>query len=136
MKAPHPVLGQLRELRKTRGESLRAAAKRIGVPDVVLGSYERGDRSPTVERLDVVLRAGYGMRLAVVPAGQRDEPTPDRIADDLVAAADHVRRIGHTLGVLSDLADTLAGVLPADMAAELRAALRSAQATDRGDRDE
>ncbi len=57
---PHPICLLIRRLREARGESLAAFEARTGISAVVVGAYERGDRTPPVSKLDGVLRAlGY-----------------------------------------------------------------------------
>lgn len=62
----HPVVGLLRELRRTAGLSLMDIERQHGIPAVVVGSYERGDRRPTVEALQRLLDI-YGHQLVAVP---------------------------------------------------------------------
>lgn len=72
----HVALGQrLRELRKSRGLSLmRVEEKSAGSwPAVVVGSYERGDRHPTVGRLNALCE-WYGASITdVLPQSQPSE---------------------------------------------------------------
>jgi transcriptional regulator with XRE-family HTH domain len=81
-----PIRLRLRELRNARGLSLTGASARSGIPAVVIGSYERGDRTPTAGRLQKLL-AIYGYALAVVAAGESVHPT---YADELRALADRI----------------------------------------------
>lgn len=68
----HPLLAQLRAARMAAGfASIGHAANRLGVDQSVLGSYERGDRNPSAQRLDEVYPA-FGRRLAVIPADLDD----------------------------------------------------------------
>lgn len=69
----------LREARKRRGWSLQTAYVESGerYPAVVIGSYERGDRAVTVDRL-VALAELYG-----VPPGSL---LPDRSTDRTLTA--------------------------------------------------
>lgn len=46
-----PIAAQLRAARQRRGWSLEAFAQRSGIPAVVAGSWERGDRQPGIVRL-------------------------------------------------------------------------------------
>lgn len=74
---PHWILRRLRQLRVEAGLSLTGAEVGTGIPAIVIGSYERGDRAPSVHRVDELLHH-YGYRLAVVPAtsnGTRVEAT-------------------------------------------------------------
>lgn len=65
---PHPLCGLLRELRQARRLSLTAFHNRTGIPAVVLGAYERGDRLPPLPKLDAIL-SFYGYELRAVPVG-------------------------------------------------------------------
>lgn len=63
---PDPIAVLLRRLRKERGESLVNAEERTGIPAVVAGSWERGDRRPTLPSVRAWL-AHYGYQLIAVP---------------------------------------------------------------------
>lgn len=63
-----PLRRQLIDLRRNTAMSLQTAGARLGVAAVVLGSYERGDRVPTVPILERIL-AGYGFDLLAAPKG-------------------------------------------------------------------
>lgn len=64
----------LRDARRRRGLSVRAAAEAAGVPRTTWARWEAGDGAPTATRLDEVLRAlGYDLRLtdrALEPRGE------------------------------------------------------------------
>lgn len=62
-----PIAGQLRAERKRLGLSLPAASARVGLEAVVIGSYERGDRIPPLDRLRTWTE-GLGHHLLAVPA--------------------------------------------------------------------
>ncbi len=66
-RTPHPICVQLAAVRAEVGLSLdRVECVSDGVwKAVTVGSYERGDRQPTVARADALLRF-YGYRLAIV----------------------------------------------------------------------
>lgn len=70
------ALGQrLRELRKSRGLSLMKVEEQSGGlwPAVVVGSYERGDRNPSVARLNALCE-WYGASIAeVLPESRPSE---------------------------------------------------------------
>lgn len=68
MPNPHPICAQLREFRNKAGLSLERVEQKTGGAwkAVVVGSYERGNRQPTVARADELLRF-YGERLVAVP---------------------------------------------------------------------
>lgn len=63
----HPLGRKLRELRERARMSLSSQERVTKIPAVVVGSYERGDRSMSVERADYLLNA-YGRKLIDVPA--------------------------------------------------------------------
>src|SRR5688572_26765412 len=86
-KAIHPLYGLLRKLRVQAGESRSQFAARTGFNDAVVGSYERGGRSCTVEKYDAII-GHYGQRLATVPAAITDERLAAALA--LLAAAEAV----------------------------------------------
>ncbi len=71
----HPICEKFRTLRRDLGLSLSQVEEKTGGAwkAVVVGSYERGDRQPSIARADALLRL-YGQRLAIVPAD-----TPDRL---------------------------------------------------------
>lgn len=97
----HPVIAQLRPLRHAAGLSLQQMQDKHGIIAVVLGSYERGDRQPTVDRIQTVLDV-YGYDLAIVPkAGVTDDPalpprtrTTAELVAELRAIADQLARAG------------------------------------------
>lgn len=69
-RSEHPICAVLRELRETRGWTLADVERHTGGrwKAVVVGSYERGDRRPTVEAADELL-ALYGRQTGVMPLG-------------------------------------------------------------------
>jgi len=68
---PHPICAQIRQLRKAAGLTLADVERRHGVKAIVLASWERGDRHPSIEAVDTVL--GYfGLHLAVMPINAVD----------------------------------------------------------------
>lgn len=62
----HPVCKQLRDLRKAARLSLPAFEDRFGIPGMVLGAYERGDRNPPLLKLEQILNC-YGYTLVAIP---------------------------------------------------------------------
>lgn len=60
-----PIARQMRVARERRGWSLEKAGEELGMPAVVIGSYERGDRHPPLENLRRWVEA-MGYRLQVV----------------------------------------------------------------------
>ncbi len=85
----HPVCVRMRQLRRLRGWTLIEAEEQLGIPRIALGSYERGDRMPPLERIDAIL-AGYGYSLAIVPAGEDYVRLPEDIAKELRLIADAI----------------------------------------------
>jgi hypothetical protein len=57
----------------------------------VLGSYERGDRMPSVARADAVLH-GYGYRIVAVPVDFDATRLPSDMAAELRAIADQIEK--------------------------------------------
>lgn len=66
----------LRDVRRRRGLSIRAAAERCDIPRATWGDWEAGRSAPTAPRLDEVLGLlGFDLRLvprAAEPAGEAD----------------------------------------------------------------
>lgn len=87
--APHPVCKQLRELRQALGMSLPDASRHLGIPAVVIGSYERGDRNPPLRRLEETLN-GYGYTLAAVPKDYDAVRLPGSIVRELRTIANQL----------------------------------------------
>ncbi len=92
MKEIHPVCLQAKELRRASQLSLYEAEKKLGVNAIVLGSYERGDRQPTLLRMEKVLN-GYGYTLVAVPKDFTAVRLPGDMAEELHAIADQVSRM-------------------------------------------
>lgn len=84
--AADPLRPRLRELRTLHRLSLEGAARKSGMPAVVIGSYERGNRRPTPDALRKLL-AIYGYELAFVPVGTVVQPG---VAEALRTLADQV----------------------------------------------
>lgn len=71
---PDPIAVQMLAARRRRGWSLRRMADATGMSDVVVGSYERGDRQPSLLRLrEWLAHLGYEL-LAAGPASAADGP--------------------------------------------------------------
>lgn len=83
---PHPICHQMRELRRAAGLSLTEAEQLIGIPAIVLGSYERGDRHPPLAKVETIL-SGYGYTLAAVPNDFDAVRLPADMAAELRAIA-------------------------------------------------
>lgn len=71
----HPLRDFLRARRRDTGLSLEKFAARHGLTAVTYGSYERGDRNPSVTTLAVLLDR-LGFDLVAVPKGAVVERTP------------------------------------------------------------
>ena len=65
---PHPLCLLIRELRNAAGWSLSQFQARSGIPAVVVGAYERGDRIPPLSKLEAIF-AAFGYKLAAAPVG-------------------------------------------------------------------
>lgn len=78
-KARDPIADKLRELRTATGLSLEGIEDKSGgqFKDVVVGSWERGDRQPTIGKLRALLN-WYGYDLAVV---RKDAPSGEVLAE-------------------------------------------------------
>jgi len=88
---PHPICKMLRALRHASGMSLAAIEATYGIPAVVLGAYERGDREPPLRKLDRVL-AVYGHHLAAVPTSDAAVRLPEDAATALRQIAAQLER--------------------------------------------
>ncbi len=86
---PHPLCVMVRNLRKAAGLSLAQFEARTGIPAVVVGAYERGDRVPPLSKLDAVLRS-FGYRLAAIPIDAEAVRLPEDIVAELRAIADQL----------------------------------------------
>jgi transcriptional regulator with XRE-family HTH domain len=85
----HPICKQMRDLRRAAGLSLTEAQRLVGVPDIVLGSYERGDRQPPLTKVEAILNA-YGYTLAAVPKDFDAVRLPTDMATELRRIADQI----------------------------------------------
>lgn len=85
----HPVLHMLRRLRKASGLSLTQAGIRLGLPSIVLGSYERGDRNPPLGKVEAILSA-YGYTLRAVPIKEDAVRLPEDMAAELRLIANQI----------------------------------------------
>lgn len=85
----HPICRLMRDRRHAAGLSLGDVQRVYGIPAVVLGSYERGDRRPPLVMVDRIL-AIYGYRLTVVP--DNGTPTAADLANQLRTIADQLDR--------------------------------------------
>jgi transcriptional regulator with XRE-family HTH domain len=64
----HRLMERAREERLRANLSLARAAKKSGMREVRLGSYERGDRQPNLFDVDEVF-APYGLQVGLEPIG-------------------------------------------------------------------
>ena len=87
----HAICKQFRELRQAAGWSLPEAEERLGISGVALGSYERGDRHPPLEKVEKILNA-FGYTLQAVPIGFDAVRLPSNMAIELRAIADQLER--------------------------------------------
>lgn len=85
----HPVYKQMRDLRKAAHLSLTEAQQHTNVPAIVLGSYERGDRQATINKIESILN-GYGYTLVAIPKDFQAIRLPSDIAKELRAIADQL----------------------------------------------
>ncbi len=85
----HPLCLKLRELRRAANLSLTQFEKLTGIPAVVVGAYERGDRVPPLPKLEQIL-AHYRYRIDVVSVdASAVRPTTD-VVSELRAIADQL----------------------------------------------
>jgi transcriptional regulator with XRE-family HTH domain len=68
MTTPDRIAMQMRDERRRLNLSLDQAAVRIQMPAVVLGSYERGDRQPSLPKLRAWVE-GLAHKLVAIPTG-------------------------------------------------------------------
>ncbi len=85
----HPLCAMLRQLRQAARLSLSQFEERHGIPAVVIGAYERGDRVPPLTKLDHILGC-FGYRLAAVPLGVQAVRLPADMVAELRAIADQL----------------------------------------------
>jgi len=85
----HPLCVLIKELRLAAGMTLLQFQSRSGIPAVVVGAYERGDRIPPLLKLEAILKF-YGLKLDAVYNGDRSIRLPKDIASTLRAIADQL----------------------------------------------
>jgi transcriptional regulator with XRE-family HTH domain len=106
----HPVLVQLRQLRQATGLSLLKLEEKHGITAGVVGSWERGDRRPTVDALQRVLDV-YGYDLVAVPRHRVPGGAPVvRTAADMTTL---LRKSAEALQMIADQLDPEELPLPA-----------------------
>lgn len=86
---PHPLCILLRNLRVAAGMSLTDVEEKFGIKGVVLGAYERGDRTPPLPKLEAAFRC-YGYTLQAVPTGMESTRLPEDVVGELRAIADQL----------------------------------------------
>ncbi len=86
---PHLLCKQVRDLRKAKRLSLAQFEEQSGIPAVVVGAYERGDRIPPLHKLDAIF-AFFGYRLAAVPIDARATKLSTDMVAELRAIADQL----------------------------------------------
>ncbi len=87
----HPACQAMRDLRQASGLSLGQAQNRSGISGIVLGSYERGDRTPPLTKAEEILNC-YGYTLTAVPMHANAVRLPVDMAAELRAIADQIDR--------------------------------------------
>lgn len=86
----HPLCRMLRDLRRARKRSLAdIEAEYPWIRAIVLGSYERGDRTPPLDKLDAIFGI-YGYKLAAVPIARVPVRTDKTIIEMLREIADQL----------------------------------------------
>jgi len=94
----HPICKQIKDLRVAARLSLAQAEELLGISGIVIGSYERGDRMPSVARIDEILH-GYGYRLAALPFDLEAVRLPGDMATELRAIADQIDKEKNSVDV-------------------------------------
>ncbi len=85
---PHPICRKLRELRRAAGLSLADMENKYNVSAVLIGSYERGDRNPPLQKLADLLDM-FGHRIIAIP---HDARLPTDTITELRALLDRLER--------------------------------------------
>lgn len=78
----HPLCVLIRNLRMSAGWTLAHASERIKIPAIVLGSYERGERTPPLNKIEQILNV-YGYELVAAKASRTAIRLPTDMAEDL-----------------------------------------------------
>lgn len=94
---PHPLCAMIRNLRQAGGLSLKQFELKTGLPAVVIGAYERGDRIPPLSKLEQIYEA-FGYRLVAVPASTEAVRLPTDIVADLRAIANQLEHTAQVRG--------------------------------------
>ena len=90
----HPLCQQIRALRRAAGLSLAAFEERSSVPAVVVGAYERGDRTPPLNKLETIFDF-FGYHLVAIPKDSDATRVSTDMVADLRAIADQLEAAGH-----------------------------------------
>lgn len=90
-KLNHPVLRILRDLRKATGLSLKDVQEKYGHNAMVVGSYERGDRQPTLKKVEDILSL-YGYTLIAQKKDETSIRLPGEIVQELRGIADQLEK--------------------------------------------
>ncbi len=96
----HPLCSMIRNLRRAAGMSLATFEARTGIPAVVVGAYERGDRTPPLSKLDLIYRH-FGYQITAIPVGAASVRMSGDMISDLRAIADQLE----SMNVVSELPD-------------------------------
>ena len=88
----HPAVNKAKMLRKASGLSLSMMEKEHGINSIVMGSYERGDRMPTVNRLEQILNC-FGYTLAAQAVCHDAVRLPEDIVGLLRQIADQLESV-------------------------------------------
>ena len=115
----HPIYNKLRQLREAAELTLPAAAEQMKVSAAALGSWERGDRRPSLARVDEILHHfGYELRVVAIGAVLLDPAEP---AAGLVLTDEQmVAQLRHVAAQLDARRNILAGPKLTELRAELR----------------
>lgn len=88
----HPLCLMIRDLRKAAGLSLAQFEMQVGIPAVVVGAYERGDRVPPLSKLDIIF-GSFGYQLAAIPQDAKAVRMSQDMVADLRAIANQLEGI-------------------------------------------
>lgn len=96
----HPLCQMIRSLRRAAGISLGTFETRTGIPGVVVGAYERGDRVPPLSKLDTIFRH-FGYQITAIPVGAASV----RMSGDMIADLRAIANQLESMNVVSELPD-------------------------------
>lgn len=96
------MCAMIRQLRLASRMSLAQFEERHGIKAVVVGAYERGDRTPPLPKLEAILGC-FGYQIVAIPKDSDAVRLPSNIVAELRAIADQLENT-HALPELSSAA--------------------------------